>query len=194
MANAGNLPGKVGGSNAWFVAITDESSGVTAEVSSVGALAVSDGATAAAHGSNPTAVAAGARSPVYTNRAGVPFVLGGHPNILTLEAAYTSAQTDTAVVTQGSGGKIVVTQAAAVCDNANTVDVGVRVGFGAATTPTTTGVVLTHPGIAPGSGYNRGDGSGILGIGTDGDDLRVTCEVPTGGSVRVLVSYFTIES
>ena len=83
---------------------------------------------------------------------------------------------------------------AALCDAANTVNVGVRAGFGAATTPTTTGVVLTHPGIAPGSGYTRGAGSGILGVGADGEDLRTTLTVPTGGSIRLLVSYFTIDS
>lgn len=152
------------------------------------------GAIAIAHGTNPTAVAAADRTNLYANRAGIPFVLGGHPNIITLEAAYTAAQTDVAIVTVGAGAKIVVTAIAALCDNANTVDVGFRIGFAAATTPTTTGVVLTHPGVSPGSGYNRGDGSGILGVGADGEDLRITSEVPTTGSIRILVSYFTIES
>ena len=147
-----------------------------------------------AHGTNPTAVAAADRTVGYANRAGIPFVIGGHPNIVTLEAAYTGAQTDAAVVTVGSGTKIVVTQVAILADNANTVDVGFRVGFAAATTPTTTGVVLTHPGLAPGSGFSRGGGGGILGIGADGEDLRITSEVPTGGSIRILVSYYTIES
>ena len=40
MANAGNLPGKVGGSNATLVALTDESSGITAEISAAGAVFV----------------------------------------------------------------------------------------------------------------------------------------------------------
>lgn len=149
---------------------------------------------AVAHGSNPSAVTAGQRSDAYCNRAGIPFTIGGHPNIITLEAAYTAAQTDTAIVTIGSGTKIVVTQIQAMCDNANTVDVGFRIGFGTANTPTTTGVVLTHPGVAPGSGISRGDGSGIIGIGADNEDLRLTSEVPTTGSLRILVSYFTIES
>jgi hypothetical protein len=152
------------------------------------------GQKAVAHGANPTAVAAGDRSDWYANRHGIPFVLGGHPNAITLEAASTAAQTDTAIITVGAGNKIVVTQIAVVADNANTVDVGFRVGFGAANTPTTTGVVLTHPGLAAGSGFSRGDGSGLLGIGADGEDLRITSEVPTTGSIRVLVTYFTIES
>ena len=29
---------------------------------------------------------------------------------------------------------------------------------------------------------------------TNGEDLRITSEVPTGGALRVLVSYYTIES
>ena len=152
------------------------------------------GLRAIAHSTNPTAVAAADRTVWFANRAGVPFVIGGHPNIVTLEAAYTAAQTDAAIVTVASGLKIVVTEIEALCDNANTVDVGVRVGFGATTTPTTTGVVLTHPGIAAGSGVARGNGSGILGVGADGEDLRITSEVPTTGSLRILVSYYTIES
>ena len=152
------------------------------------------GAKAIAHGSNPTAVAADDRTDLYANRAGIPFVIGGHMNVVTLEAAYTAAQTNAAVVTIAGGLVIVVTQIAALCDNANSVDVGLRVGFATATTPTTTGVVLTHPGIAGGSGYSRGDGSGILGVGADGEDLRITSEVPTGGSLRILVTYYTIES
>lgn len=149
---------------------------------------------AIAHGSNPTAVAAGDRTDSYANRHGIPFVIAGHPNIITLEAAYTAAQTDTAIISASAGTKIVVTNIQILADNANSVDVGARVGFGAANTPTTTGVVATHPGIAPGSGISRGDGSGIIGIGADGEDLRITSEVPTGGSIRVLVSYYTIES
>jgi len=149
---------------------------------------------AIAHGTNPTAVAAGDRTDGFANRAGVPWVMGGHPNILTLEAEYTSAQTNAAIITVGSGAKIVVTQIQALCANSNSVDVAARIGFATATTPTTTGVVLTHPGIAPGSGVSRGDGSGILGVGADGEDLRITSGAATSGALRILVSYYTIES
>lgn len=155
---------------------------------------VKTGAVAIAHGTNPTAVAAGDRTNLYANRAGVPFVIGGHPNIITLRANSAAAQTDIALVTVGAGEKIVVTAVSALIANSTTVDTSVRIGFGAATTPTTTGVVLTHPGIAPGSGYNRGDGSGILGIGADGEDLRITNSVPTTGSIDALVSYYTVPS
>ena len=149
---------------------------------------------AIAHGANPTAVAAADRTVGYANRAGIPFILGGHPNVVTIELAATGAQTDVAIVTIATGLKIVVTQIQMTADNANTVDVGFRVGFGAVNTPTTTGVVLTHPGVAAGSGISRGDGSGIIGVGADNEDLRVTSEVPTTGSIRILVTYFTVES
>lgn len=152
------------------------------------------GAKAIAHGSNPTAVAVSDRSDLYCNRHGILFVIGGHPNIITLEAEYTAAQTNAAIITVAGGTKIVVTEIEALVDKATTVDVGLRVGFAAATTPTTTGVVLTHPGLAAGSGVVRGSGAGILGIGADGEDLRITSEVPTSGGIRILVSYFTIES
>jgi hypothetical protein len=152
------------------------------------------GQKAIAHGANPTAVAAGDRTNWYANRAGVPFVMGGHPNVVSLEAEYTAAQTDTAFVTVAAGTKIVVTQAQVLCDETTTATPQFRLGFGTANTPTTTGVVLTHPGLAGGGGVSRGDGSGIRGVGADDADLRFTCEVPTGGALRVLVSYYTIES
>lgn len=120
--------------------------------------------------------------------------MSGHPNIITLRLNYTAAQTNVAVVTVSAGSKIVVTQLQVTVDNACTVACQVRVGFGATTTPTTTGVLLSHPGIPPGGGVSRGDGSGMLGVGLDDEDLRVTGTVPTSGSVDIVVSYYTIES
>jgi len=149
---------------------------------------------AIAHGANPTAVAANDRSDSYSNRHGIPWVLGGHPNIVTVRANYTAAQTDTAIVTIAGGLKIVVTRCSVTAHNANSVNTTVVIGFGAVNTPTTTGVILAHPGIAAGSGVVEGSGSGMLGVGADGEDLRITSSVPTGGSIDVVTSYFTIES
>lgn len=162
---------------------------------------VKAGGKALAHGANPTAVAAADRTDWYFNRAGVPWVIGGHPNVVCREYMATSAQTNDAIITIGASLKIVVTKISAMVDNATTVDVGVRVGFGATTVPTepadgatVDGLVLSHPGIAPGSGVVEGNGGGILGVGADGEDLRITSEVPTSGKLRVLVSYYTVES
>jgi hypothetical protein len=159
------------------------------------------GALAVAHGSNPAAVAASDLTRILANRHGIPFVIGGHPNVVPREYMATSAQTDDAIITVSSGTKIVVTAIEATTDADTSVDVGVRIGFGAANVPaeptdgnTVDGVVFSHSGIAAGSGVSRGSGDGIIGIGGDGEDLRITSEAPTGGKLRVLVSYFTIES
>ena len=152
------------------------------------------GKSVVAHGSNPDAADAGDAGSALMNRHRIPFVLGGHPNILTLRATYTGAQTDTAVVSVSTGSKIVVTQAQVTVSNATTATPSMILGFGTANTPTTTNVVMAHPGIPGGGGVSRGDGSGILGIGADDADLRITISVPTGGALDIVVSYFTIES
>lgn len=152
------------------------------------------GAKAIAHGAAPTAVAADDRTDLYANRHGIPWVIGGHPNLVTRRETYTTAQTNASIAAVAPGNKIVVTRVSAMCDNANTVDVQVRMGFATATTPTNNGVVLTHPGIAPGSGVVEGNGSGILGVGADAEDLRITSEVPTGGNLDVLATWYVVPS
>lgn len=161
---------------------------------------VVQGAEAIAHGTNPTAVAAGDSTKVYANRAGIPFVIGGHPNIQTIEYLWTTAQTDE-IILVSSGAKIAVTRISVVLDESTTVGVGFRIGFGASTLPTlptdgntAAGILLSHPGMVPGGGITVGDGSGILGIGADNEDLRITTEVATGGAGRAYISYYTIES
>ncbi len=153
------------------------------------------GGKAIAHGANPSAVAAGDRTDLYANRHGIPFMIGGHPNIVTVRANSASAQTNVVVITAGgAGNKIVVTSCDAMLSADCSVNVDVRVGFGAAATPTTTGVVLSHPAMVKGSGIQRGNGSGILGVGADNENLYVTNTVPTGGDIDILVSYYKIES
>lgn len=162
-----------------------------------------NGARAIAHGANPTAVAAADRTVLYANRAGILFTIGGHPNVVTAVYNTTAAQTDDLVVAAvGAGTKIAVTRVNIFLDEATTVGVGVRVGFGATTLPAlgasgadgVSGLITYHPGLVPGGGIVTGDGSSIVGIGADGEDLRVTCEVPTSGTLAISVSYFTIES
>lgn len=152
------------------------------------------GQIAISHGSNPTAVSAADRTNWYANRQGIPFVLTGHMNPITLRTNYTGAQTDAALVTISTGLKIVVLRCTVVADKANTVDVAVRIGFGTANTPTGAGTILSHPGIAAGGGVAEGNGGGILGVGADNEDLRITSEVPTTGSIDVVITYFTIDS
>jgi hypothetical protein len=160
------------------------------------------GVKAIAHGSNPTAVAAGDRTDWYGNRAGVPFMIGGHPNVVSkghLIADSDGAQTDAALIGSISAGtKIVITRMSVICDNANTGDCAVTIGFGATNTPTPTlaGVtgVIVNGSLDGGAGITIGDGSGIIGVGGDGEELRITCSDPAGGNIRVSYSYYTIES
>jgi len=162
------------------------------------------GAQALAHGTNPTAVASTDRTRLYANRAGVLFTIGGHPNVVSASvriADATGAQTDAAIApgTIGTGTKIVVTRMTILCSNANTGNVAVKVGFGATSLPAdsttgASGVIVDHEGVPPGGGVNIGDGSGIIAIGGDGEELRLTCDDPVGGFVTVNYSYYTIES
>jgi hypothetical protein len=131
------------------------------------------------------------------------FTLGGHPNIQSKCATVTDsdgAQTDLSLVgTINPGTKVAVTQVLATCDNANTGDVAIKIGFasGALAADSLTGasgIILSHPGIPGGGGVTRGDGSALIGVGLDGEELRMTCEDPVGGSLKVLYSYYLIES
>lgn len=154
------------------------------------------GAVAIAHGTNPTAVAAADRTNTYANRHGVPFYIGGHPNIVTLKhTTITTAVTDAAIISVSAGTKIVVTAFTVTLDNASTVFPTFLMGFGTANTPTTTGVIGAHGGVPAGGGFSRGDGSGIIGIGGDGEDLRVTTTGnATGNGLQITITYFTVES
>lgn len=149
---------------------------------------------AVAMGSDPASVTAGNYSVSMMNRHGIPYQIGGHPNVKTLRAQYSALQTDTAVVTVAAGNKIVVTSFLITASNANTVNVSAVLGFGTANTPTTTGVLGSHAGIAPGSGFGRGSGAAMVGAGADDEDLRITSSVATGGFIDLTVSYFVLPS
>jgi len=156
---------------------------------------------AIAHGTNPTAVAAADRTDWLANRAGIPWVIGGHPNVITKSATIDDAdgaQTDASLLTIAGGLKIVVTALSAICASSNSGAVAVRIGFGTATLGAaseagTAGILLEGKYAASG-GNQKGNGAGILGIGGDGEDLRITCDDPAGGSLFVTFSYYTIES
>lgn len=160
------------------------------------------GAKAVAFGSNPTGVAAADRTDLYANRAGIPFVLGGHPNSITTSAQIQdadNAQTDQAIVSVAGGSKIVVTRLTASCDGSTTNPTNIKVGFATATLAASahTGVAsILHEfdGVPAGGGFTIGNGGGVLGVGADGEDLRYTIEDPVGGNCSITVSYFTIES
>jgi len=153
-------------------------------------------------GSNPDAADANDAVAGITNRHRVPYMIGGHPNIINKHIQVTDAdgaQTDAALITISTGSKIVVTRYSVTVDSATTATggVAVRMGFGTASTPSNdanSGMLMAHSGIPAGGGIAEGDGSGIIGMGADNEDLRLTCEDPAGGNIDIVVSYYTIES
>lgn len=159
------------------------------------------GGAVVAHGSNPDAADAADAGAFLMNRHRVQFTIGGHPNIITNSIRLTGSGTDAAVIagTIGTGTKVVVTRLTVTVSNACTVNVGCKVGFSATTlaadsTTSAAGILVDSDGFPPGGGVNIGDGSGIIGIGGDGEEIRVTNDAPTGGAIHITASYFTIES
>ena len=151
-------------------------------------------------GATPTAVAAADRTDWLATRAGVPFVLGGHPNIQSSEYFTSGAITDDNILPAiAAGSAYVITGIMVTCSNANVTSPSVRIGFGTSTL-TAQGatnadgvakIILSHPGIAPGSGVVKGNGAGIIGIGASDEELRITCSTPTT-SLIVQVDWFSI--
>jgi len=161
------------------------------------------GAKTIAHGTNPTAVAAADRTDLYANRHGIVFTIGGHPNLKSAEYFTDALRTnDNILPLISSGTKYIITSITVAASAANTVNTSVRIGFGASGVPAqgSSGadavdkVILSHPNIPAGSGIVKGNGSGIVGMGGDGEDLYITCSAPTTGSLIVQVDYYTIES
>ncbi len=142
------------------------------------------GARAINYGATPTAVAAADRTQAYADRHGMLMTIGGHPNVLNLYQNNTAAQTDQVLQTVNASERFIVTGISVTADNANTVDVAVTLEFD----DTADVPFWGHPGIPPGGGATWGDGSGILAIGGDAQDILLTNEVPTGGSVTVVVT------
>lgn len=162
---------------------------------------VATGGVAVAHGANPTAVAAGADIDFVTNRHGIPFFIGGHPGIYSTSHTISDsdgAQTNLALCTATAGWKIGITQISAVCDANNTTNIAVRIGFGAASVPTPTlagtNGLLIDGVFGAGSGQQKGTGAGIVAVGNNDEDLRITCGDPVSGNLYVQYSYFVIES
>lgn len=154
---------------------------------------VAIGGVAIEHGAVLNPVATGDRTRFIANADGIPFHIGGHPNIQTVRANITTAVTNNILVAGVAGQHIIVTGLQVTLDNASTGFPLVRIGFGA-TTPTTTGVIASHGGVPAGGGFSRGDGSGIIGVGGAAEDLRITTVTnATGNGLDVVVTYYTME-
>jgi predicted SPOUT superfamily RNA methylase MTH1 len=165
------------------------------EVVKVGGVAVSGSAT-------PTSVAAADRTRFIANQHGIPYVIAGHPNLITREYDFgASAQTDVnlAAAAVAADERIYVTRFEALNDAATTAAaVPVRAGFGTASVPTASasgvsGMIGSHPGLAPGSGVMCGTGAGIIAVGAAGEEPRFTCSAATAGNIHVIFSYYLID-
>jgi len=148
------------------------------------------GAKAVAHGSSPSPVAAGDRTDLYANRQGIPFTIGGHPNVEIVTGKYTTAQSNTVLKAIGTDEKWVTTSIAVFCAGNNVVDCGVLIEYD----DTADVRIAEHPGIVAGSGFTWGNGGGILAIGGDAQDLIFTSTPTVSGSIVVQVSGYVIES
>jgi len=146
---------------------------------------VKQGAKAVAHGSSPTAVAAGDRTDLYANRHGVPFVIGGHPNVQRAEGIRITAGTDT-IATPAGGKRFVVTAVSAYSANGGLNNIGVELKIGSLR-------IVKHPRIAPGSGFVEGSGAGILCIGAVDAAIELVTTVHDG-TIYAYVSYYEIET
>ena len=164
------------------------------EVVKIGGVAVSGSAT-------PTSVAAADRTRWIFNQHGIPYIIGGHPNLITREFDFgTAAQTDLnlAAAVVAADERIYVTLIDVMCDKANSVNVSARVGFGTASVPTASatgvsGMIGSHPGIAPGSGFVRGTGAGVIAVGAAGEEPRITTSAATSGNTHVTISYYLVD-
>ncbi len=129
---------------------------------------------------------------------GIQWTLGGHPNIIRREWMTTAAQTDDPIIDAiAAGSHIVITAITVVASAAGSTTPQFRIGFGTANVPaepasgaSVVGIVASHGGVAAGSGIVEGNGSGVIAVGGDGEELRITNAVPTGGKITVIVSYY----
>ena len=143
------------------------------------------GGKAANHGSLPTAVADADRVDARFDRYGNQFVVPGSTNIKALNVEYSSAQTNTVVVSAISGEAVRVWGGFVNLDYDAQAAITMGVGFASATTPTGAGCIFRSNGLPP--GHFPLVNSPV--VGASGEDLRITCTDPTSGYVNLVVYY-----
>lgn len=139
---------------------------------------------------NPSTVSANDRVNALFDRNGLQFHIGGHPNIITFEITTTQTSTNAVLIAGTASVAMNITNFQALLDEACTVGVGFRAGFGTTVPSSGINVVASHPGMVPGAGINRGDGSAVIAISSSGQGLRVTNDTTNGAELRYLISYF----
>lgn len=158
------------------------------------------------HGADPATAAALDRTDAYANRAGIPWMLGGHPNIQTFEFEISAANTNVTVLTSANNQRIVITEIGVYVGGSTQPNTSIRVGFstgasGTALAATSTaasalsanqGILIGVSAVPAAGGYVRGNGGGIIAIGGIAQQVSITNTVPTGGRAKVMGSYFVI--
>lgn len=158
------------------------------------------GCLAVAHGSNPSEVTANTLARCLANRAGIQFTIAGHPNIISTEWTFSVAPAlDTALITVSAGTKIVPTLVQVTTGNDMSSLVAVRIGCGAVALPTestagVTGILASSGGLPPGRDLTSGNGSGMVGVCADGEDVRIQTSTISGGKLRVVIKHYTVSS
>lgn len=115
--------------------------------------------------------------------------------------SFIAAQTNVKLIDVGATQHLEVYYCQVIAANSNTGDVSCRLGTGASALPTLTddsatgavGELLSHGGIAKGGGAVVSQGGAPVLVAAQGDDLYLTCSVATGGSLRVILQYRTID-
>lgn len=114
--------------------------------------------------------------------------------VVTKSWVWTTAQTDLSLETVGGTNKMALVYASVTCANSNTGDVSVRIGFAATTLPAVSesgasGMFFEHGGVARGGGAVASNGGEVIAVGEYGIPPRLTCSAPTGGSLRLVMSW-----
>lgn len=144
----------------------------------------------------------------YGTRTGIPFMLGGGPDMQTVWIQPTAASSDCKLVDVAAGTKIVVLGAGVSLASTATTGVAFRMGFPSASGATgldavatstagnlTANVpILAHANIPAGGGITRGDAGGIIAVGGDGYDVFANWTAPSNGRLDIWLSYIRVPS
>lgn len=178
--------------------------GITPATAQVGASTVSTGGTGTVtdsvqygvYSTTTRTLTNGQVAPVTLTSSGAQAVTPtGYSTAVAWGSSVNLAVTNTALVTVGSGLRVVLHRANFTCASTVSVAVTVSLGFATATLPSS-GAGLIWAGMVTGASAFQGlqDGTGwpnVLGVGASDEDLRLTMTVPTGGSCQISLTYST---
>lgn len=138
------------------------------------------------YGSLPTAVTDADRVNRIHDRYGAAFVQNGSPYVRSYNAAYTTTQSSTAMLTAAANESIRLYGMIITLSYQTQALVDVTIGYGTVSTPSTDAVVFDNPGMVAGT-YPITFPGAIC--GASGEDLRITASEPTGGQLSIIILY-----